>query len=49
LVPKDHQYEMAYAESNSHMRPMTSRDPKRSSHGTTRLEPNISKTAGDAI
>ena len=37
---------MAYGESNGHV---TSRDPKGQTREPIRLEPNIAKTAGDAV
>jgi len=49
LVPKDHQQEMAYGESNGHVTDDVTWLWKVKLVTPIRLEPNISKTAGDAI
>jgi len=49
LVTKDHQYEMAYGESNGHVTDDVTW-PERSNNVTPiRLESNISKTVRDAV
>ena len=49
LVPKDHQYEMAYGLSNGHMIDDVTLPRKVTRVAPIRLEHNISKTARDAI
>jgi len=49
LVPKDHQYEMAYGLSNGHMIDDVTLPRKVTLVAPIRLERNISKTARDAI
>jgi len=49
LVPKDHQYEMAYGLSNGHMIDDFTLPRKVTLVTPIRLERNILKTAGDAI
>jgi len=49
LIPMDHQYEMAYVESNSHVTEDVTWLRKVKLVTPIRLEPNISKSTGDAI
>jgi len=49
LVPKDHRWKMAYGESNGHVTDDVTWTRKLKLLTPIRLEPNISKTAGDAI
>ena len=49
LVRKDHQWEMAYEESNGHVNNEVTRLWKVKLLTPIRLQTNISKTAGDAI
>jgi len=49
LVPKDHQYETAYGESNGYVTDDVTWPRKAKLVTPIRLEPNISKTAGNAI